>query len=45
MYHPQKMLLVLAVVAASVALSGCFHHQKSYTAEALPPPVMHPPIK
>jgi outer membrane murein-binding lipoprotein Lpp len=40
-----KLILAFAVIAASVVMGGCFHHQKSYTAEALPPPVMHPPIK
>ena len=31
-----RTMFALAVVAASLALGGCFHHQQVYTAE-LPP--------
>ena len=35
-----RTIVVLAVIAASMALGGCFHHtQQVYTAE-LPPPDM-----
>jgi hypothetical protein len=40
-----RIFVALAVVAASVALAGCFHHtQQVYTAE-LPAPVEVPPYK
>jgi hypothetical protein len=40
-----RIFVALAVVAASIAVSGCFHHtQRVYTAE-LPAPVEVPPYK
>jgi hypothetical protein len=40
-----RIFVALAVIAASVALGGCFHHtQQVYTAE-LPTPVEVPPYK
>jgi hypothetical protein len=40
-----RIIVALAVVAASIVLSGCFHHtQQVYTAE-LPPPVEATPYK
>jgi ABC-type uncharacterized transport system auxiliary subunit len=44
MTNPAKVLVTLAVLAASITLGGCFHHQQTYTAEVLPPPSA-PPLK
>jgi hypothetical protein len=38
-----RIVLTIAVIAASVALGGCFHHHQSYAVETLPPPA--PPLK
>jgi hypothetical protein len=32
-----RMIVVLAVVAASIALGGCFHHTQQVYATELPP--------
>ena len=38
-----RIIVALAVIAASVALGGCFHHtQQIYTAELPPEPVTTP---
>jgi hypothetical protein len=40
-----RTIVVFAVIAATVALGGCFHHrQQVYTAE-VPAPVYNPPYK
>lgn len=40
-----RTIVTFAVIAASIALGGCFHHtQQVYTAE-LPPPLEVPPYK
>ncbi len=31
-----RVIVALAVIAASIALGGCFHHQQAYSTE-LPP--------
>jgi hypothetical protein len=36
-----RTIVALAVIAASLALGGCFHHQQVYSAE-LPAPVTTP---
>ena len=34
-----RIIAAIAVIAASIALGGCFHHsQQIYTAELPPPP-------
>ena len=39
-----RTIVVLAIMAASITLGGCFHHsQQVYTAEL--PPVSNPPFK
>jgi hypothetical protein len=42
-----RILLTVAIFAASTMLGGCFHHSQVYTAEALPPPppISTPPFK
>lgn len=42
-----RIVLAIAVLAASAMLGGCFHHSQVYTAEALPPPppLSAPPMK
>ena len=32
-----RTILVFAVIAASIALGGCFHHTQQVTAAELPP--------
>jgi hypothetical protein len=39
-----RIILALALLGASLALSGCFHHNQAVYAEPLPPPA-HPPLK
>ena len=39
-----RIIVTLTILTASLALGGCFHHGQTY-AEAVPPPVAHPPIK
>jgi hypothetical protein len=34
-----RSLIVMAVLAATLALGGCLNHSQVYTAEALPPPL------
>ena len=41
---PMRIILALALLGASLSLSGCFHHNQAVYAEPLPPPA-HPPIK
>lgn len=38
-----RIVPTVGVIAASVALGGCFHHHQSYAVETLPPPA--PPLK
>lgn len=40
-----RMLLALAILATSLMLGGCFHHDQAVYAEPLPPPVHNAPIK
>jgi hypothetical protein len=40
-----RTIALLALMAASIALGGCFHHQQAVYAEPLPPPVSTPPLK
>jgi len=40
-----RTIVLLALVAASIGLSGCFHHRQAVYAEPLPPPVSTPPFK
>ena len=35
-----RTIVVLAVIAASMALGGCFHHSQQVYAAELPPPDM-----
>ena len=39
-----RTIVLLALVAASIGLGGCFHHRQAVYAEPLPPPVA-PPLK
>ncbi|MGB8070399.1 MAG: hypothetical protein WCF38_22340 [Pseudolabrys sp.] len=39
-----RIILALALLGASLSLSGCFHHNQAVYAEPLPPPA-HPPLK
>jgi hypothetical protein len=39
-----RIILALALLGASLLLSGCFHHNQAVYAEPLPPPA-HPPLK
>lgn len=39
-----RTIALLAIVAASIALGGCFHHQQAVYAEPLPP-ISTPPLK
>ena len=39
-----RIIVALALLGASLSLSGCFHHNQAVYAEPLPPPA-HPPIK
>jgi hypothetical protein len=41
---PMRIILALALLGASLSLSGCFHHNQAVYAEPLPPPA-HPPLK
>jgi hypothetical protein len=43
--YTRKIVIAALLVAASLGLSGCFHHQRAYVAEPLPPPISHPPLK
>ena len=41
-----RTIVVFAVIAATVALGGCFHHrQQVYTAELPPAPISTTPYK
>jgi hypothetical protein len=40
-----RTVVALAILASSVVLAGCFHHQQAVYAEPLPPPVSNPSIK
>jgi hypothetical protein len=41
-----RIILAFAILATSVALSGCFHHNQGAYSEPLPPPPLaHPPLK
>jgi hypothetical protein len=40
-----RMLLAFAILATSLMLGGCFHHNQAVYAEPLPPPVHNAPIK
>jgi hypothetical protein len=33
-----RIIATIAVIAASIALGGCFHHSQQIYAEELPPP-------
>lgn len=37
-----RTILALAVLATSMMLGGCFHHNQAVYAEPLPPPVNAP---
>jgi hypothetical protein len=39
-----RIILALALLGASLALGGCFHHNQTAYAEPLPPPT-HQPLK
>jgi hypothetical protein len=39
-----RTIAFLSLVAASIALGGCFHHQQAVYAEPLPP-MSNPPLK
>jgi hypothetical protein len=39
-----RTVVALAILAASIALGGCFHHRQAVVAEPLPP-ASHPPLK
>ena len=38
-----RVMIAFILIAISLALGGCFHHQQSVYAEPLP--VAHPPLK
>jgi hypothetical protein len=40
-----RILLAVAILATSLMLGGCFHHNQAVYAEPLPPPVHNAPIK
>jgi hypothetical protein len=40
----RSVLIAALLLAASLGLGGCFHHQQVYVAEPLPP-LSHPPLK
>jgi hypothetical protein len=40
-----RTILALAILATSLMLGGCFHHNQAVYAEPLPPPMHNPPIK
>lgn len=41
-----RTIVAIAVIAASMALGGCFHHsQQAYITELPPPPLSAPPLK
>jgi hypothetical protein len=37
-----RTILALAILATSLTLGGCFHHNQAVYAEPLPPPVNAP---
>jgi hypothetical protein len=39
-----RVIAILAVLSALLALGGCFHHNQVYTSEAVPPRAL-PPLK
>jgi len=44
--YSRSVLAAALLIAASLGLGGCFHHQQVYVAEPLPPPPLgHPPLK
>ncbi len=44
--YTRTVLVAALLIATSLGLSGCFHHQQTYVAEPLPqPPLSHPPLK
>ena len=44
--HTRSVLVTALLIATSLGLCGCFHHQQTYVAEPLPPPPLsHPPLK
>jgi hypothetical protein len=41
-----RIIFAFAILASSLALGGCFHHNQAAYAEPLPPPPLsHPPLK
>ena len=40
-----RIVVAFAVIAASIALGGCFHHSQQVYAAELPPPMEAPPYK
>lgn len=38
MFSPKSIMVALALVTATVALGGCFHHREVTTTEYSPPP-------
>jgi uncharacterized lipoprotein YajG len=40
-----RTILALAILASSLMLAGCFHHNQAVYAEPLPPPVSNQSIK
>ena len=41
-----RIMVALVLLAASLSLGGCFHHNQAAYAEPLPPPPLsHPPLK
>jgi hypothetical protein len=39
-----RIMIAFAILASSLALGGCFHHNQAAYAEPLPP-MSHPPLK
>jgi hypothetical protein len=41
-----RIIIAFAILATSLALGGCFHHnQEAYSEPMPPPPLSHPPLK
>jgi hypothetical protein len=43
--NARKLVAAALLLAMSLGLGGCFHHQQAVAAEPLPPPVSKPPLK
>jgi hypothetical protein len=41
----RSVVATALLLAMSLGLAGCFHHNQAAVAEPLPPPVSHPPLK